>query len=135
MPRNDDLKAGQTRVQIQLGEIVNDANTNLADGKRLGLTQARGPSAAVVVATHRGNRSDFSKLMNYVCVTDVAGVNDEVTATKSIDSLGSELPVGVGDQSDAKSTACSKHPVYCLVPAGALKSTSSALAVPFRRPG
>ena len=100
--RNDHVEAGRNWIHIQLSEIVNDVNANLADVEDLCFTQRNGPSAIVVVAAYGGNGSELGKLLNYPGVADIARVNDEVAAAKDIQRLGAEHSMRVGDQSDAE---------------------------------
>jgi hypothetical protein len=98
------MEPGRRWVHIQLREIVNDVNEDFADVEHVCLGEAGGPGTLVVVAAHGGNRSELSKLVNYVGVTDVASVNDEVATAKSVQRLGAEQSMGVGDQPYAEST-------------------------------
>ena len=81
------METGRDRVQIQLCEIMYDIDKYLADVNYLRFSQPGSPSAVVVVAAHRGNGREFSKLLNDVQVADVARVDDEVAAAKNVHRL------------------------------------------------
>ncbi len=81
------METGRDRVQIQLCEIVNDINKNRANVNDLRFAQPGSPSTVVVVAAHRGNGREFSKLLNDVPVTDVTRMDDQVAAAKNIHRL------------------------------------------------
>jgi len=102
--RNDNMEPGRRWVHIQLREIVKDVNEDVADVEHACFGEPGGPGVLVVVAAHGGNRSELSKLVNYVGMADVACVNDEVATAKSIQRLGAEQSMGVGDQPYAEST-------------------------------
>lgn len=99
------MEVGRGWVQVQLREVVNNVNGNLAKLQHLGLRKLGSPGSVVVVAAHRRNGGKLGELFDYSHVTNVARMNDEVATTKRLNCLGAEQPVGVGDQPHAKSLA------------------------------
>ncbi len=102
MARHDDLNACGVRLHVELREIVDCIDEDLADLNELGLAEARRPRPAVVVASHCGNRRDGRERLEHAGIAEVAAVNDAVAALEELDCLGTQETMCVRDKAYAK---------------------------------
>lgn len=100
MTRDDDLEPRRCRVEIQLGQVVNDVDNRVAYLQHFGFADGRRPGTVVVVSPHRGDRRNFSKRSENVRVADVARVDDIVAAPQRLDRLGPQESMSVGDKTN-----------------------------------
>src|SRR4029453_13082178 len=66
------------RIDVELSDIVDHVDQDLADPQQLRSGQTFGPVAVIVVAAHDGKRSECRKLFENIGVADVAAVDDPV---------------------------------------------------------
>jgi hypothetical protein len=60
----------------------------------------------VVVAAHRGDRSDARQLIEDARIADVAGVDQVIAAGQRRQRLRAQEAVGIGDQADFDCAGC-----------------------------
>jgi hypothetical protein len=79
---------------------VKHVEEGVLDFDDLGCGQALGPGVLVDVAADCGDWSDGSQSLENIRGADVAGVDDAVRAAKSVERLGPQEAVRIGDQAD-----------------------------------
>src|SRR5689334_976114 len=85
--RNYGMKAGGRWINVQVTDIVQDVDEDLANLQCFGFAQRRCPRALVIVATDRGNRCDPRKAVQYIRASYIARVNDDVAVPQCIERL------------------------------------------------
>ena len=100
MTGDDDLHARGTGFEIDLGEVVDRVDEDVAEAKELALAQARGPGAPVVVAAHGRDRGDGAKGVEHGGIAEVAAVDDVVAALEEGEDFRAQQAVGVRDEAD-----------------------------------
>lgn len=99
MPRHDRAKSGRNRIEVQLGNIVQDEDEGLSDLQHLGLRYSSSPRAMIVVPANRSNRGERSQLFENACVPDVPSVNNLVAAAQELQCLRAQEAMRIRDES------------------------------------
>src|SRR5579863_5730222 len=88
------------RLQVQLGEIVQNVNRNGSDFHDFGHRQSTRPPSAVDVAADGGDRRNGRKLIKDFRRADITCMNDLLGIPQSFDCFRPKQSVRVGDDSD-----------------------------------
>ncbi len=100
MAEDDRGEACRGGVQVQGEEFVEDVDKDAVDLDDPGMGQIRGPGAPVGVAPDGVHRRDLRQGLQYLGITDVPGVNDQLDTGQGGGGLGAQQAVGVGDDAD-----------------------------------
>src|SRR6516162_3876604 len=103
MPVDNCRIAFRLRVQRKLRNLMQQQKFELPDRDHLSNRQTRGPVALIDVSTHHEQRRNPAKLLDDIGIADVPRMHNDVCAPQGGNSLGTEQPVGVGNDADKNS--------------------------------
>src|SRR5262245_21624707 len=95
-----DRDAGGLAFQVEMRDLVDDVDANLADVDVRSERQLCGPRALVVVSANRERGSDVTQVIEHLCATDVAGVDDEIGPAERLERLRPKKAVRIRDHPD-----------------------------------
>ena len=95
------LHAGPGGFQVELCEVVDHVQADLAEAEELRLPQPHRPRPPIVVAAPRRDGRERGQRLEDAGIADVACVDDVVAAVEEGLDLRPQQAVGVGDQADA----------------------------------
>jgi len=114
----NDRKSGGLRLQINLGELVQNVDRDPGNFERLCFRELARPCSSINVAADRCYGSDFLELGENLRRADIAGVNDVIGAAQQLDRFGTQQPVRIGDDANNSSRLpvlsfqfCTRRPV------------------------
>lgn len=96
------MNACGIHVHVEVCEIVNCIDEDLADLNDLGLAQARSPRPVVVAASHCGKWCDDRERLENAEIAYITAVNDVVAALEERECLGTQETMCVRDEAYAK---------------------------------
>jgi hypothetical protein len=97
---HDDREARRDRIQVESRNVVEHVEMPAVDLDNLGFRQAGRPRFLVDVASFGKDRSESTESFDDLGISDVAGVDQEVTSSQDMESLRSNDPVGIRDDAD-----------------------------------
>ena len=87
-------------IEVQLRQIVQHINTNVAEFEHRRFRQLSSPSALVDIATYCDKWSHCRKLRKNFRAADVAGMNDMFRSQQGFEGLRAQQAMRVGDDAD-----------------------------------
>src|ERR1035437_8073381 len=93
-------ESGGSQLQVELAEIVHDIDGHAAGCDDVGLRQSARPDVGVDVTADRGYGRDLRKRFEDFGSANVACVEDAFGSAQSLDRLGPQQAVGVGDNAE-----------------------------------
>jgi hypothetical protein len=87
VPEHDDGETRRDRIQIELRDVVEHIDQNIGYLKHLGLPDAFGPRAFVVVPAHDCDWSQSLEFLDQNGIPNVARVNNEIATGEEGDRL------------------------------------------------
>ena len=97
---NDGREAGSGRVEVQVRDLVQHPEQDLANLDNVRCRQGRGPVLGVDVPSNGESRGNGLEVIDHLWPPDVAGVNDELRPLERSECLGPHEPVRVRDEAD-----------------------------------
>ena len=86
---------GRDRVEVEIGNVVQQPEQQLADFDHLGRGQARCPLLRVDIAAHRKRRRKRAQCFEHLGPADVAGMDDELRPAQRRNRFGAQQPVRI----------------------------------------
>jgi len=103
MPADDDMdpvRPGR-RIEGERLSIVKQEDAPVADLDEVLARKRLRPLAVIDVAADRAHGRDGPERIEHLDIADITRVQDERCAIERVDDLGTEQPVGVGDERDS----------------------------------
>ncbi len=98
------------RVEIEVGDVVQDVEQEFADFDDLGRRQGYGPRSNIDIAADRKRRCNLGQRRQHLRISDVAGMDDEIAPAQRRERLRPDQAVGIGDH--AENEIASGHEIY-----------------------
>ena len=96
---HDHAESGGFWLQVELAKIMQDIDGHAAGFDDFGLRQSARPRSSVDVTADRGYWGNPRERFEDFGRADIAGVDDAVGPSQSVDGFGPQQAVGVGDYS------------------------------------
>ena len=100
MTGNDGREIRSFRREIELVEIVQDVQAEIANLHDFSYGKLLGPGGRINVAAHGVNRGDSAQAWQDFFGSDVSGMNDDVGTCQRLQSFGAEQAMRIRDDSD-----------------------------------
>ena len=102
MARHDYSDACGLWLDVQLREVVYHVCEYITELQELGVGQAAGPPALVVVTPDCRGWRNCAELLQYPLIANIASVEDVVAAAQERSRLGPQKAMGVSDEANAQ---------------------------------